>query len=155
MPDGMGGSSVSVTKGSTFAIRNADGDTVLSAEAPFDLATVFYSSADLTDGGSYTLLSGTNELSTSTAASGEGSTGSGGAGRGDMQRPGPDNGDQSNSLLVICLIAAGASLLIAAACITVLIVVLHRRKKAAASAAASAAAPTAPADQSSDPKENG
>lgn len=155
MPDGMGGSSVSVTKGSTFAIRNADGDTVLSAEAPFDLATVFYSSADLTDGGSYTLLSGTNELSTSTAASGEGSTGSGGAGRGDMQRPGPDNGNQSNSLLVICLIAAGVSLLVAAACITVLIVVLHRRKKAAASAAASAAAPTAPADQSSDPKENG
>ncbi len=155
MPDGMGGSSVSVTKGSTFAIRNADGDTVLSAEAPFDLATVFYSSADLTDGGSYTLLSGTNELSTSTAASGEGSTGSGGAGRGDMQRPGPDNGDKSNSLLVICLIAAGVSLLVAAACITVLIVVLHRRKKAAAPAAASAAAPTAPADQSSDPKENG
>ena len=154
MPDGMGGSSVSVTKGSTFAVRNADSDTVLSAEAPFDLATVFYSSADLTDGGSYTLLSGTNELSTSTAASGEGSTGSGGAGRGDMQRPGPDNGNQSNSLLVICLIAAGVSLLVAAACVTVLIVVLHRRKKAAATAAASAAAPTVPTNQSSDPKEN-
>lgn len=155
MPDGMGGSSVSVTKGSTFAIRNADGDTVLSAEAPFDLATVFYSSADLTDGGSYTLLSGSDELATATAASGEGSTGSGGAGRGDMQRPGPDNGNQSNSLLVICLIAAGVSLLVAAACVTVLIVVLHRRKKAAAPAAASAAAPTAPTDQSTDPKENG
>ena len=154
MPDGMGGSSVSVTKGSTFAIRNADGDTVLSTEAPFDLSTVFYSSTDLTDGGSYTLLSGTNELATSTAASGEGSTGSGGAGRGDMQRPGPDNGNQSNSLLVICLIAAGVSLLVAAACVTVLIVVLHRRKKAAASAAASAAAPTVPTNQSSDPKEN-
>lgn len=155
MPGSMGGSSVSVTKGSTFAIRNADGDTVLSAEAPFDLATVFYSSADLTDGGSYTLLSGTNELSTSTAASGEGSTGSGGAGRGDMQRPGPDNGNQSNSLLVICLIAAGVSLLVAAACVTVLIVVLHRRKKSTASTAAPAATPTAPTDQSTDPKENG
>ena len=155
MPDGTGGSSVSVTKGSTFTIRDADGDTVLSTEAPFDLTTVFYSSTDLTDGGSYTLLSGTNELATSTAASGEGSTGSGGAGRGDMQRPGTDNGSQSNSLLIICLIAAGVSLLVAAACVTVLIVVLHRRRKAAATAAAPSAAPSAPAEQSGDPNENG
>lgn len=154
MPDGVGGSGVSVTKGSTFTIRDADGGTVLSTEAPFDLTTVFYSSADLTDGGSYTLLSGTDELAASTAASGESST-DGGAGRGDMQRPGTDSDKKSSSLLVICLIAAGVSLLVAAACVTVLIVVLHRRKKSRASTAAPAAAPTAPTDQSTDPKENG
>lgn len=154
MPDGVGGSGVSVTKGSTFTIRDTDGGTVLSAEAPFDLTTVFYSSTDLTDGSSYTLLSGTDGLATSTAASGESSTG-GGAGRGDMQRPGTDSDKKSSSLLVICLIAAGVSLLVAAACVTVLIVVLHRRKKSTASAAAPAAAPTAPTDQSTDPKKNG
>lgn len=154
MPGGVGGSGVSVTKGSTFTIRDTDGGTVLSAEAPFALTTVFYSSTDLTDGGSYTLLSGTDGLATSTAASGESSTG-GGAGRGDMQRPGTDSDKKSSSLLVICLIAAGVSLLVAAACVTVLIVVLHRRKKSRASTAAPAAAPTAPTDQSTDPKENG
>lgn len=154
MPDGVGGSGVSVTKGSTFTIRDTDGGTVLSTEAPFDLTTVFYSSTDLTDGGSYKLLSGTDGLATSTAASGESNTG-GGAGRGDMQRPGTDSDKKSSSLLVICLIAAGVSLLVAAACVTVLIVVLHRRKKSTASTAAPAAAPTAPTDQSTDPKENG
>ncbi len=154
MPGGVGGSGVSVTKGSTFTIRDTDGGTVLSAEAPFALTTVFYSSTDLTDGGSYTLLSGTDGLAASTAASGESSTG-GGAGRGDMQRPGTDSDKKSSSLLVICLIAAGVSLLVAAACVTVLIVALHRRKKSTASTAAPAAAPTAPTDQSTDPKENG
>ncbi len=154
MPGGVGGSGVSVAKGSTFTIRDADGGTVLSTEAPFALTTVFYSSTDLTNGGSYTLLSGTDELAASTAASGESSTGSG-AGRGDMQRPGTDSDKKSSSLLVICLIAAGVSLLVAVACVTVLIVVLHRRKKSTASTAAPAAAPTAPTDQSTDPKENG
>lgn len=58
---------VSITKGSTITIQAADGSVLYSGEAPCSAGYVFFSSADLTDGMSYTLLSGGTSLAEATA----------------------------------------------------------------------------------------
>ena len=77
-------SSVGLTEGKAFAIRDADGKSVLDATAVCDAAFVFYSSASLTADGTYTMESTVS----STAQTGEADTqfggGNGGPNGGQM-----------------------------------------------------------------------
>ena len=91
---GFGGAQ-SISKGSTITISG--GSEVYSGEALTNGSYVFFSSADLTEGESYTLKSGDSELGTSTAATGSVSTGMGGFGGGKFggfggNRPGGGRG---------------------------------------------------------------
>lgn len=65
--DGQSGSSISISKGSTFTIRSSDGTAVYTGEAVYDARFVFFSSAAMTSGETYTLTSGGTELATATA----------------------------------------------------------------------------------------
>ena len=65
--DGQSGSSISISKGSTFTIRSSDGTAVYTDEAVYDARFVFFSSAAMTSGETYTLTSGGTELATATA----------------------------------------------------------------------------------------
>ena len=69
--DGFGGAagSASVTKGSTLAILSG-GDTIFSADAPCDVRFVFFSSPLLTEGASYTLCAGGENVETAEAQTG-------------------------------------------------------------------------------------
>ena len=92
---GKGGSNATVSKGSVITIS---GETeVYSGEALTNANYVFFSSADLTEGGSCTLKAGDSEIGTSTAATGSVSTGMGGFGGGGMggNRPGGGRGDMN------------------------------------------------------------
>lgn len=83
--------SISLTEGTTFAIRDADDKNVLEAQARCDAAFVFYSSASLTADGTYSMESTVS----ATAQTGEVQTGRTGGmggdrgGRPDGQTP-PD-----------------------------------------------------------------
>lgn len=95
---GNGGSNATVSKGSVITISGETG--IYSGEALTNANYVFFSSADLTEGGSYTLKSGENEFGTSTAATGSVSTGKGGFGGGfgggmGGNRPGGGRGDMN------------------------------------------------------------
>ena len=92
---GNGGSNAAVSKGSTITISG--GSEVYSGEALTNANYIFFSSADLTEGESYTLKAGENEFGTSTAATGSVSTGKGGFGGGGMggNRPGGGRGDMN------------------------------------------------------------
>ncbi len=79
---GMGGSGVSIAAGSTVTLQDADGNVLYSGEAPCAAGYVFFSSAGLTDGASYSLLSGGESLAESTASTAALSEGFGGGGRG-------------------------------------------------------------------------
>ena len=63
--DGQSGSSISISKGSTFTIRSSDGTAVYTGEAVYDARFVFFSSAAMTSGETYTLTSGGTELALS------------------------------------------------------------------------------------------
>lgn len=91
---GKGGSNAAVSKGSVITIS---GETeVYSGEALTNANYVFFSSADLTEGGSCTLKAGDSEIGTSTAATGSVSTGKGGFGGGmGGNRPGGGRGDMN------------------------------------------------------------
>ena len=65
--DGQSGSSISISKGSTFTIRSSDGTAVYTGEAVYDARFVFFSSAAMTSGETYALTSGGTELATATA----------------------------------------------------------------------------------------
>lgn len=65
--DGQSGSSISISKGSTFTIRSSDGTAVYTGEAVYDARFVFFSSAAMTSGETYTLTSSGTELATATA----------------------------------------------------------------------------------------
>ena len=64
---GQHGGSISISKGSTFTIRSSDGTAVYTGEAVYDARFVFFSSAAMTSGETYTLTSGGTELATATA----------------------------------------------------------------------------------------
>lgn len=64
---GQPGSSISISKGSTFTIQSSDGTAVYTGEAVYDARFVFFSSAAMTSGETYTLTSGGTELATATA----------------------------------------------------------------------------------------
>lgn len=65
--DGQSGSSISISKGSTFTILSSDGTAIYTGEAVYDARFVFFSSAAMTSGETYTLTSGGTELATATA----------------------------------------------------------------------------------------
>lgn len=69
MPGQMDGqsSSISISKGSTFTVQSSDGTAVYTGEAVYDARFVFFSSAAMTSGETYTLTSGGTELATATA----------------------------------------------------------------------------------------
>ena len=90
IPNGSAsGSSVKITKGSTLAIKDESGNTIYSAEAVCDAGFVFFSSADLTSGSSYTLYSNDEEAVSSSAQIG---TSSGNQQPGNSGNPGENPG---------------------------------------------------------------
>ena len=86
-------SNSSVAEGAVLSIQNASGETLFSGEAPCDVRFVFFSSPALTEGESYTLLSGEDSVTAAEAQSGMVSTGMGGMG-GFPGGQRPDDGQQ-------------------------------------------------------------
>ncbi len=83
-----------IAKGATLDIRNADGSSLYSAEAPCTINYVFFSSPDLTADENDTLCSGEETVATETAQTGTVSTGMSGMGAfPGGQRP---NGEQQD-----------------------------------------------------------
>ena len=70
--------SVSISKGSSFSIQDASGNTLYSGTAPCDIGYMLFSSSTLTSGSSYTLSSGGSEVATATAQTGSVSGGQAG-----------------------------------------------------------------------------
>ncbi len=70
---GMGGASTLVSKGDVISVKDASGNTLYSGAASFDAGYVFFSSADLSDGGSYSLYAGSESAATGTAQTGSSS----------------------------------------------------------------------------------
>lgn len=116
--DGQSGSSISISKGSTFTIRSSDGTAVYTGEAVYGARFVFFSSAAMTSGETYTLTSGGTELATATA----GGTGTTAVTTPDTSADTADTHQTSDSHagLYIALGAAAA----------VVVVVLRKQKKA-------------------------
>ena len=83
---GFGGASL-LTQGGSFTIANSDGAVLYTGEAAYNASFVFFSSADLSDGESYTLTSG--ETQTDSAAQ----TGTVSIGMGTMSGPGGQKPD--------------------------------------------------------------
>lgn len=84
-PNGMGGaptaqSSASLSKGSAFTIKDSSGSTVYSGTAKCNASYVFFSSAKLTSGGSYSLYSGSASVASASAQTGTSSSGMTGGG---------------------------------------------------------------------------
>ena len=96
---GMGGASTLVSKGDVISVKDASGNTLYSGAASFDAGYVFFSSADLSDGGSYSLYAGSESAATGTAQTGSSSAGNAGGmqpggNMGDMQPPSGKPGGQ-------------------------------------------------------------
>ena len=96
---GMGGASTLVSKGDVISVKDASGNTLYSGAASFDAGYVFFSSADLSDGGSYSLYAGSESAATGTAQTGSSSAGNAGGmqpggNMGDMQPPSGKLGGQ-------------------------------------------------------------
>lgn len=122
--DGQSGSSISFSKGSTFTIRSSDGTAVYTGEAVYDARFVFFSSAAMTSGETYTLTSGGTELATATA---------GGTGTAAVTTPGTsadtaDTHQTSDSHTALYITLGTVAVLGAAAAMVV--VVLRKQKKA-------------------------
>lgn len=120
--DGQSGS-VSISKGSTFTIRSSNDTAVYAGEAVYDARFVFFSSAAMTSGETYTLTSGGTELATATA---------GGSGTATVTTPGTsaDTADtpQTSDSHTALYIALGTVAVLGAA--AVVVVVLRKQKKA-------------------------
>ena len=116
--DGQSGSSISISKGSTFTIQSSDGTAVYTGEAVYDARFVFFSSAAMTSCETYTLTSGGTELATATA----GGTGTAAVTTPDTSADTADTHQTSDSHagLYIALGAAAA----------MVVVVLRKQKKA-------------------------
>lgn len=96
---GMGGANTLVSKGDVISVKDASGNTLYSGAASFDAGYVFFSSADLSDGGSYSLYAGSESAATGTAQTGSSSAGNAGGmqpggNMGDMQPPSGKPGGQ-------------------------------------------------------------
>ena len=122
--DGQSGSSISISKGSTFTIRSSDGTAVYTGEAVYDARFVFFSSAAMTSGETYTLTSGGTELATATA----GGTGTAAVTTPDTSADTADTPQTSDSHAAL-YIALGAVAVLGAAAAMVT-VVLRKQKKA-------------------------
>lgn len=122
--DGQSGSSISISKGSTFTIRSSDGTAVYTGEAVYDARFVFFSSAAMTSGETYTLTSGGTELATATA---------GGTGTAAVTTPGTsadtaDTHPTSDSHTALYITLGTVAVLGTAA--AVVVVLLRKQKKA-------------------------
>lgn len=122
--DGQSGSSISISKGSTFTVQSSDGTAVYTGEAVYDARFVFFSSAAMTSGETYTLTSGGTELATATA---------GGSGTATVTTPGTsadtaDTHQTSDSHTALYITLGTVAALGAAAAMVV--VVLRKQKKA-------------------------
>ena len=119
--DGQSGSSVSISKGSTFTIRSSDGTAVYTGEAVYDARFVFFSSAAMTSGETYTLTSGGTELATATA----GGTGTAAVTTPDTSADTADTRQTSDALYItlgtVAVLGAAAAMVV---------VVLRKQKKA-------------------------
>lgn len=82
---GFGGASL-LTQNNSFTIANSDGAALYTGEAAYNASFVFFSSADLSDGESYTLTSGETQTE-STAQTGTVSIGMGAMSGPDGQKP--------------------------------------------------------------------
>lgn len=122
--DGQSGSSVSISKGSTFTIRSSDGTAVYTGEAVYDARFVFFSSAAMTSGETYTLTSGGTELATATA----GGTGTAAVTTPDTSADTADTRQTSDSHAALYITLGTVAVLGAAAAMVV--VVLRKQKKA-------------------------
>ena len=121
--DGQSGSSISISKGSTFTIRSSDGTAVYTGEAVYDARFVFFSSAAMTSGETYTLTSGGTELATATA----GGTGTAAVTTPDTSADTADTHQTSDSHAGLYITLGTVAVLGAAA---VVVVVLRKQKKA-------------------------
>lgn len=122
--DGQSGSSISISKGSTFTIRSSDGTAVYTGEAVYDARFVFFSSAAMTSGETYTLTSGGSELATATA----GGTGTAAVTTPDTSADTADTHQTSDSHTALYIALGAVAVLGAAAAMVV--VVLRKQKKA-------------------------
>ena len=122
--DGQSGSSISISKGSTFTIQSSDGTAVYTCEAVYDARFVFFSSAAMTSGETYTLTSGGTELATATA----GGTGTAAVTTPDTSAGTADTHQTSDSHTAL-YIALGAVAVLGAAAAMVT-VILRKQKKA-------------------------
>lgn len=121
--DGQSGSSISISKGSTFTIRSSDGTAVYTGEAVYDARFVFFSSAAMTSGETYTLTSGGTELATATA----GGTGTAAVTTPDTSADTADTHQTSDSHTALYITLGTVAVLGAAAMV---VVVLRKQKKA-------------------------
>ena len=122
--DGQSGSSISISKGSTFTIRSSDGTAVYTGEAVYDARFVFFSSAAMTSGETYALTSGGTELATATA----GGTGTAAVTTPDTSADTADTHQTSDSHAGLYIALGTVAVLGAAAAMVV--VVLRKQKKA-------------------------
>ena len=122
--DGQSGSSISISKGSTFTIRSSDGTAVYTGEAVYDARFVFFSSAAMTSGETYALTSGGTELATATA----GGTGIAAVTTPDTSADTADTHQTSDSHTALYIALGAVAVLGAAAAMVV--VVLRKQKKA-------------------------
>ena len=122
--DGQSGSSISISKGSTFTIRSSDGTAVYTGEAVYDARFVFFSSAAMTSGETYTLTSSGTELATATA----GGTGTAAVTTPDTSADTADTHQTSDSHAALYITLGTVVVLGAAAAMVV--VVLRKQKKA-------------------------
>lgn len=122
--DGQSGSSISISKGSTFTIQSSDGTAVYTGEAVYDARFVFFSSAAMTSGETYTLTSGGTELATATA----GGTGTAAVTTPDTSADTADTHQTSDSHTGLYITLGTVAVLGAAAAMVV--VVLRKQKKA-------------------------
>lgn len=121
--DGQSGS-ISISKGSTFTIRSSDGTAIYTGEAVYDARFVFFSSAAMTSGETYTLTSGGSELATATA----GGTGTAAVTTPDTSADTADTPQTSDSHAALYITLGTVAVLGAAAAMVV--VVLRKQKKA-------------------------
>lgn len=121
--DDQSGSSISISKGSTLTIRPSDGTVVYTGEAVYDARFVFFSSAAMTSGETYTLTSGGTELATATA----GGTGTAAVTTPDTPADTADTHQTSDSHTALYITLGTVAVLGAAA---VVVVVLRKQKKA-------------------------
>lgn len=122
--DGQSGSSISISKGSTFTIRSSDGTAVYTGEAVYDARFVFFSSAAMTSGETYTLTSGGTELATATA----GGTGTAAVTTPDTSADTADTHPISDSHTALYITLGTVAVLGTAA--AVVVVLLRKQKKA-------------------------
>lgn len=137
-PGNSGSGTVSISKGDSITIEDADGNTVYTGTALTDAAYLFFSSADITNGSSYKLLVNGTEAATSTSGSDNGSGNVPGRDDGSPENSGTVSADASasestgsgtNNVPAIVWVLLGASAVMLVGGIAALII--SKKKKAA------------------------